>query len=109
MGKGGKKVRKAFKTPARVGAGVFTLGGSELARQGLDSLKPDIPDAQGPTGGVLDEGEPVPGETPEEAALRKRRQLAAQALLTGRASTVNTSPLGLTESATTQPRTLLGG
>lgn len=107
MGGAGRKAKSISKVGARVGAGTFTLGGSELARSGLNSLKPDIPDAQAPPGGVDEEA--VAGETPEEAALRKRRQLAAQALLSGRSSTVKTSPLGLTEAASNQPRTLLGG
>ena len=52
---------------------------------------------------------PLEGETPAQAAARRRKALAAQARLSGRASTISTSPLGLTDRAPTEPRRLLGG
>lgn len=45
---------------------------------------------------------------PEEAQIRQRRRGQQRSLLSGRRSSILTSPLGLTEPATTSRRQLLG-
>lgn len=100
--------KKTFKPITRAVAGVATGGLSEIALAGSNAFKPKTP--KPPAVPVLDqEGTTLPDEgATSEAAERIRRRARAQAATSGRASTILTSPLGLTEPAPTSRRLLLG-